>query len=171
MDNREKFKTIFQELLINIYTPKLYLEYKFLNIVQALDIYHKQTKKIKHNIEYMSQDSCQNGIAQQLCEVIQNYPIQEDFKTFLDSQVKYLFKVEMNLKDRLRNIIDNISYLFIENNDATKQSFADTFNSQDDSLFSRINQDQDLKDKFIKRVTEIRNNLTNPDKKIKLKNQ
>ena len=119
----------------------------------------------------MSQDSCQNGIAQQLCEVIQNYPIQEDFKTFLDSQVKYLFKVEMNLKDRLRNIIDNISYLFIENNDATKQSFADTFNSQDDSLFSRINQDQDLKDKFIKRVTEIRNNLTNPDKKIKIKNQ
>ncbi|WP_376750877.1 hypothetical protein [Microcystis wesenbergii] len=79
--------------------------------MQALDIYHKQTKKIKHNIEYMSQDSCQNGIAQQLCEVIQNYPIQEDFKTFLDSQVKYLFKVEMNLKaqgvtERLKSLLD-----------------------------------------------------------------
>jgi hypothetical protein len=97
--------------------------------------------------------------------------MEEDFKRFLDGKVKYLFKVEKNLKDRLRDIIDNISYLFVENNDDTKQSFADTFNSQDDSLFSRINQDQDLKDKFIKRVTEIRNNLTNPDKKIKLKNQ
>jgi len=169
IDKREKFKIVFQELLINIYNPELYLEYKFLNIVQALEIYHKQTQKGKHKIEYMSQDSYQNGIYQKLREVIQNYPMEEDFKRFLDEQVKYLFKVEKNLKHRLRDIIDKISYLFVENNDDTKQSFADTFNSQDDSLFSRITKDQDLKDKFIKRVVYIRNNLTNPDKKIQIK--
>jgi hypothetical protein len=171
IDKREKFKIVFQGLLINIRTPELYLEYQFLNIVQALEIYHKQTQKGKHKIEYMSQDSYQNGIYQKLREVIQNYPMEEDFKRFLDGKVKYLFKVEKNLKDRLRDIIDNISYLFVENNDDTKQSFADTFNSQDDSLFSRITKDQDLKDKFLKRVTEIRHNLTHPDKEIKIKNQ
>ncbi|MBE8995473.1 HEPN domain-containing protein [Microcystis aeruginosa] len=171
IDKREKFKIVFQGLLINIRTPELYLEYQFLNIVQALEIYHKQTQKGKHKIEYMSQDSYQNGIYQKLREVIQNYPMKEDFKRFLDGKVKYLFKVEKNLKDRLRDIIDNISYLFVENNDDTKQSFADTFNSQDDSLFSRITKDQDLKDKFLKRVTEIRHNLTHPDKEIKIKNQ
>lgn len=172
IDKREKFKIVFQGLLINIRTPELYLEYQFLNIVQALEIYHKQTQKGKHKIEYMSQDSYQNGIYQKLREVIQNYPMEEDFKRFLDGKVKYLFKVEKNLKDRLRDIIDNISYLFVENNDDTKQSFADTFNSQDDSLFSRITKDQDLKDKFIKRVVYIRNNLiVHPDKEIKIKNQ
>jgi len=137
-----------------------------------LEIYHKQTQKGKHKIEYMSQDSYQNGIYQKLREVIQNYPMEEDFKRFLDEKVKYLFKVEKNLKHRLRDIIDKISYLFVENNDDTKQSFADTFNSQDDSLFSRITKDQDLKDKFIKRVVYIRNNLiVHPDKEIKIKNQ
>ncbi|TRU88618.1 MAG: hypothetical protein EWV76_02540 [Microcystis novacekii Mn_MB_F_20050700_S1] len=174
IDKREKFKIVFQGLLINIKTPELYLEYKFLNIVQALEIYHKQTQKGNHKIEYMSQDSYQNGIYQEFRKVIQNYPIQdqEDFKNFLDGKVKYLFKVEKNLKDRLRDIIDNISYLFVENNDASKQSFADTFNSQDDSLFSRITQDRKELDKFLKRVVDIRNNLiVHPDKEIKIKNQ
>ncbi|MCZ8202648.1 hypothetical protein [Microcystis sp. LE19-55.1A] len=32
IDKREKFKIVFQELLINIYNPELYLDYKFLNI-------------------------------------------------------------------------------------------------------------------------------------------
>ncbi|NCQ95864.1 MAG: hypothetical protein EWV75_14405 [Microcystis wesenbergii Mw_QC_S_20081001_S30D] len=86
IDKREKFKTIFQELLINIYTPKLYREYKFLNIVQALDIYHKQTKKGKHKIEYMSQDSYQNGINQQLSEVIQKL-----FKIILSKKISKRF--------------------------------------------------------------------------------
>lgn len=171
IDKREKFKTVFQELLINIYTPELYLEYKFLNIVQALEIYHKHTKEGKHKIEYMSQDIYQNGIYKELSKVIQNYPIQEDFKKFLDGKVKYLFKVDMNLKDRLRDIIDNISYLFVENNDDTNKSFADTFNSQNDSLFSRINQDRDLKNKFLTRVVYIRNNLTHPNKSIEIKSQ
>jgi len=65
----------------------------------------------------------------------------------------------------------NISYLFIENNDDTNKSFAAIFNSQDDSLFSRITQEQDFKDKFLKQVTEIRNKLIHPNKSIEIKSQ
>jgi hypothetical protein len=54
--------------------------------VQALEIYHKQTQKGKHKIEYMSQDSYQNGINQQLSEVIQKL-----FKIILSKKISKRF--------------------------------------------------------------------------------
>jgi hypothetical protein len=51
IDKRERFKIIFQSLLVNIYTPDLYLEYKFFNIVQALEAYHKITKQTKQSLK------------------------------------------------------------------------------------------------------------------------
>lgn len=170
IDKRERFETVFQALLINIHTPNLYLEYKFLNIVQALESYHKISKKWKQSIEYISKTDYQEGIYKNILELIQNYPsseenstvsIYQDFKNFLCKKLEYLFKEDKSFMNRIGDILDHISEFYLD--DSTEpQSLASKF-SQKNVFFSKVKEQQQFKDNFLKKVRDTRHKLAHGD--------
>ncbi|WP_157867497.1 HEPN domain-containing protein [Gloeothece citriformis] len=113
---KDNLKIICELLFINIYTPQLYLEYQFINIIQALEAYHSNSSKYQD--KYISKNSFKHGIKQQLKNLIERYPsqdqdqelgISDEFKKVLINKLDFLNS--FTLKSRLFDLVKRVSPL------------------------------------------------------------
>jgi hypothetical protein len=127
INNQEKYTPVFQLLMTTIYTPNLYINYGFINIIQALESYHSASDRFKDKGKYQQSKIYKNGILKQLLEVIEEFPgknfdekfpersfdetngINDDFRGALKGGVQKLNRV--TLQTRLHQIIEEISDL------------------------------------------------------------
>lgn len=127
---REMYEPIFDLLMITMYTPNLYLHYKFLNIVQALEAYHTT----KYEGIYQDGKVYEKGLYKKFREVLDTFPsesvdrekgISDEFRNALKGKLKAQtrFTLETRLKELLREVSSLLPNDFIGNaND--RESFA-----------------------------------------------
>jgi|LakMenEpi03Aug12_release.lakeMendotaPanAssembly.Ray.scaffolds.fasta_scaffold111847_3 hypothetical protein len=122
INNQEKYTPVFQLLMTTIYTPDLYINYGFINIIQALESYHSASDRFKDKGKYQQSTIYKNGILKQLLEVIEEfaektvdeaYGISDDFRAALKGKIKGLNQV--TLQTRLNQLIEDISDLLPSN--------------------------------------------------------
>ena len=66
---RETYEPVFELLMTTMYTPNLYLHYKFLNIVQALEAYHTS----KYEGIYQDAKVYEKGLYQEFKKVLKDF--------------------------------------------------------------------------------------------------
>ncbi|MEH2156235.1 HEPN domain-containing protein [Nostoc sp.] len=117
INKQEEYKPVFQLLMTTMYTPNLYLNYGFLNVMQALEVYHS-ANRAKYKGIYHKDKIYKNGIFKKLLEVIEEFPgesvdqtfgISDDFREVLKGKLNFLNQV--TLQTRLNEIIEDISCL------------------------------------------------------------
>lgn len=127
INKQEKYTSVFQLIMTTTYTPNLYINYDFINIIQALESYHNASDRYKDKSKYQKSKIYENGICKQLLEVIEEFSgnnfdeklpersvdetngISDDFREALKGQVKGLNRV--TLQTKLHQIIEDISDL------------------------------------------------------------
>ncbi|BAY11527.1 ApeA N-terminal domain 1-containing protein [Calothrix sp. NIES-2098] len=129
LNKRQIYEPVFNLLMTTMYTPDLYLDYGFLNIIQALEVYHGN----KYKGTYQDDKVYKNGIYKKLLEVIQEFPsdssdnqygITNDFRQALKGKLN--FQNQVSLQTRLNEILADISHLLPDNfigSDNDKQNF------------------------------------------------
>jgi hypothetical protein len=154
INNQEKYTPVFQLLMTTIYTPNLYINYGFINIIQALESYHSASDRFKDKGKYQQSKIYKDGICNKLLEVIEEFPektvdeaygISDDFRAALKGKIKGLNQV--TLQTRLNQLIEDISDLLPSN-------------------FIGDVQDREL---FASRASKARNAWTHHDEKEKEK--
>ncbi|GBE92543.1 HEPN domain-containing protein [Nostoc cycadae] len=145
INKKETYEFVFDLLMTTIYTPSLYLHYKFINIIQALEAYHTS----KYEGIYQDQKIYEKGLYTLFREILNNFPseitdkekgISDEFRNALKGKLK--FQTRFTLETRLKEILNNISYLLPNN-------------------FIGSMEDREL---FARRASETRNALTHHDK-------
>jgi len=116
LHKKELYESVFDLFMITMYTPNLYLHYRFLNMIQALEVYHgNKYKKSK----YQETKIYQEGISKNLLEVIDKFPpknrenphgISDDFRDALKGQVNSNLN-RFTLHTKLAEILENITPL------------------------------------------------------------
>ena len=120
LNKRELYESVFDLLLITMYSPDLYLHYKFLNMIQALEAYHT----IKYEGIYQDQKIYQKGIYTEFRKILDEFPsenddkengISEEFRNALIGKLKNQtrFSLETRLKEILRDILPLLPNNFI----------------------------------------------------------
>ncbi|MGM3304468.1 HEPN domain-containing protein [Anabaena sp. WFMT] len=154
INNQEKYTPVFQLLMTTIYTPNLYINYGFINIIQALESYHSASDRFKDKGKYQKSEKYKDGIYKKLLEVIEDFAresvgeangISDDFRAALKGKIKGLNQI--TLQTRLNQLIKNISDLLPSN-------------------FIGDVQDREL---FASRASKTRNAWTHHDEKEKEK--
>jgi hypothetical protein len=142
---REVYESVFELLMITMYTPNLYLHYRFLNIVQALEAYHTS----KHEGLYQDKKVYEKGLCKEFLKVLKSFPsesvdrdngISDEFRNALKGKLKS--QTRFTLETRLKEILSSLFPLLPEN-------------------FIGSIQDREL---FAHRASETRNALTHHDK-------
>lgn len=112
-------KPVYDLFFATRYNPHLYLESNFLNLVQAVETYHRR----KYVGKYMTDDEYQQGLYKSLLHVLPQ-DLEEGFKQAL-KEGKLKYANEYSLRKRLQEIVDriapNISIGFMSSNRKTKE--------------------------------------------------
>jgi hypothetical protein len=154
INNQDKYTPVFQLLMTTIYTPNLYLNYGFINIIQALESYHSASDRFKDKGKYQQSKIYKDGICKKLLELTNEfaeesvdkiYGISDDFREALKGKIKGLNQI--TLQTRLNQLIEDISDLLPTN-------------------FIGNVQDREL---FASRASKTRNAWTHHDQKEKVK--
>ncbi|MGB3695114.1 MAG: HEPN domain-containing protein, partial [Spirulinaceae cyanobacterium] len=128
LKKKKMYESVFELLMITVYTPSLYLHYGFLNIIQALEVYHGN----KYKGTYQENKTYKEGVYKKLLEVIENFPsdnpdsgygISDDFRAALKGKLNFLN--QNSLQTRLGEIVEDITCLlpddFIGDTQAKKE--------------------------------------------------
>src|ERR687886_363237 len=95
LNKKEVYESVFELFMTTMYASNLYLHYGFLNMIQALEVYHGN----KYQGKYQEEKIYKNGIYKDILEVIENFPpqsdqnksgISEDFKNALKGKLNFL---------------------------------------------------------------------------------
>lgn len=135
----ELLEPIYSLYFGTLYNPHMYLEHQFLNIVQALESYHRRV----HGGDYQERDKYLKGLYITFVRSIPN-DLDSGFEESLKRKLKYLN--EYSLRKRLKEILNNCSLNL-------PKSFGDK-------------RAQEL---FIEQVADTRNYLTHFDVELKEK--
>ena len=106
-----------------LYSPKMYLQFEFLSLVQALEAYHRR----KYEGKYVTDDDYKEIYATLTSAIPQNLDV--SFKTSLKEKVKYLN--DFSLRKRLKKIIDDlgdIARILIKSPEALIEDIVNTRN-------------------------------------------
>lgn len=145
INKREEYEPVFDLLMATMYSSSLYLGYKFLNIIQALEAYHTS----KYEGSYQDKKIYKQGLYQEFIKVLDKFPsesdnqengISDEFRNALKGNLKN--QTSFTLETRLKEILNKVSSLLPNN-------FIGSV--KDRELFSR-------------RASETRNALTHHDK-------
>ena len=145
INKREEYEPVFDLLMATMYSSSLYLGYKFLNIIQALEAYHTS----KYEGSYQDKKIYKKGLYKKFIEVLNDFPsesdnqengISDEFRNALKGKLKN--QTSFTLETRLKEIINKVSSLLPNN-------FIGSV--KDRELFSR-------------RASETRNALTHHNK-------
>jgi hypothetical protein len=118
LDKKETYESVFELFMITMYTPNLYLHYGFLNMIQALEVYHGN----KYEGKYQKNENYKEGIYKNLLEAIEKFPsensnsqhgISDDFRAALKGKLDFLN--EHTLQTRLGEILEDLVYLLPDN--------------------------------------------------------
>ena len=145
INKREEYEPVFDLLMATMYASSLYLHYKFLNIIQALEAYHTS----KYEGSYQDRKIYKKGLYKKFIEVLRDFPsesddqengISDEFRNALKGKIKdqTRFTLETRLKELLSDVFSLLPNNFIGS-------------VKDRELFSR-------------RASETRNALTHHDK-------
>jgi hypothetical protein len=147
INKREEYEPVFDLLMATMYSSSLYLGYKFLNIIQALEAYHTS----KYEGSYQDRKIYKKGLYKKFIEVLNDFPsesdnqengISDEFRNALKGKLKN--QTSFTLETRLKEILNKVSSLL-----PNKPDFIG--NKKDRELFS-------------KRASETRNALTHHNK-------
>lgn len=89
-----------------LYSPKMYLQHKFLSLIQALEGYHRRV----HDGKYVSDESFREvytKLVEAIPDKIGKDPIEDDFKERLTRQMEHAH--EYSLRTRLQKLMDVLS--------------------------------------------------------------
>lgn len=118
LHKKEIYESVFELFMTTMYTPSLYLHYGFLNMIQALEVYHGN----KYEGTYQLNEIYKEGIYEKLLEAINQFPsnsvdskggISDDFRAALKGKLNFLN--QHTLQTRLSEILEDITYLLPEN--------------------------------------------------------
>src|SRR5919199_2823064 len=118
LNKKEVYESVFELFMTTMYASNLYLHYGFLNMIQALEVYHGN----KYQGKYQEEKIYKNGIYKDILEVIENFPpqsdqnksgISEDFKNALKGKLNFLN--EHSLQTRLGEILKDVTCLLPDN--------------------------------------------------------
>jgi len=118
-----------------LYNPRMYLEHRFLSLIQAIESFHQRI----YGGEYLSDENYKK-VYDTLVNAIPN-GVKIDFKESLENKLKY--GNEFSLRKRLKEIFDKyqeILNVFIENKNTFIEKVVDTRNYQ-------TYHDEDLKER------------------------
>jgi hypothetical protein len=118
-----------------LYNPRMYLEHRFLSLIQAIESFHQRI----YGGEYLS-DEDYKDVFDALVNAIPS-GVKRDFKESLENKLKY--GNEFSLRKRLKEIFDKYQEIlneFIENKNAFIEKVVDTRNYQ-------THHDEDLKER------------------------
>ena len=134
---KEIYESVFELFMTTMYTPSLYLHYGFLNMIQALEVYHGN----RYEGTYQKDDVYKEGVYKNLLEVIEKFPsdnaeslrgINDDFRAALKGKLNFLN--QHTLQTRLGEILEDITYLlpdnFIGNTDDKKNFISRASNTR-----------------------------------------
>lgn len=147
INKREEYEPVFDLLMATMYSSSLYLGYKFLNIIQALEAYHTS----KYEGSYQDKKIYKKGLYKKFIEVLNDFPsesdnqengISDEFRNALKGKLKN--QTSFTLETRLKKILNKVSSLLPNEPDFIG-------NEKDRELFSR-------------RASETRNALTHHNK-------
>lgn len=111
ISKREAYESVFDLLMTTMYTPSLYLHYRFLNIIQALEVYHTS----KYEGTYQDRKVYEKGLYRQFLEVLKNFPsesvdrengISDEFRNALKGKLKS--QTRFTLETRLKEILSDV---------------------------------------------------------------
>ncbi|CCI36132.1 ApeA N-terminal domain 1-containing protein [Microcystis aeruginosa] len=145
INKREEYEPVFDLLMATMYSSSLYLGYKFLNIIQALEAYHTS----KYEDSYQDKKIYEKGLYKKFREVLDKFPsesdnqengISDEFRNALKGKLKN--QTSFTLETRLKEILNKVSSLLPNN-------------------FIGNEKDREL---FSKRASETRNALTHHNK-------
>ena len=139
INKRETYKSVFDLLMITMYSPSLYLHYKFINVIQALEVYHTN----KYEGMYQDKKVYEKGICKKFLEVLNGFPskstdsengISDEFRNALKGKLKS--QTRFTLETRLKEILKDISFLLpddfigsIEDRESFARRASDTRNA------------------------------------------
>jgi hypothetical protein len=118
LHKRERYESVFELFMTTMYTPSLYLHYGFLNMIQALEVYHGN----KYKGTYQPDEIYKKGVYEKLLEAIKQFPsnsvdskhgISDDFRAALKGKLNFLN--QHTLQTRLGEILEDITCLLPEN--------------------------------------------------------
>ena len=118
-----------------LYNPRMYLEHRFLNLIQAIESFHQRI----HRGEYLSVEEYK-PVYKTLVNAIPDW-VRSDLKNRLKEYLKY--GREFSLRKRLKEIFDKYQQVidrFIENKNTFIRKVVDTRNYQ-------IHHDEDIKER------------------------
>ena len=118
-----------------LYNPRMYLEHRFLSLIQAIESFHQHI----YEGEYLSDENYKK-VYDALVNAIPS-GVKTDFKESLENKLKY--GNEFSLRKRLKEILDKyqeILNVFIENKNTFIEKVVDTRNYQ-------THHDEDLKER------------------------
>lgn len=133
---KETYESVFELFMTTMYTPNLYLHYGFLNMIQALEVYHGN----KYEGTYQEDRAYKGGIYEKLLEAIESFPseadnqngISDDFRSALKGKLNFLN--QHTLQTRLSEILGDITSLlpdnFIGDNDNRKSFISRASNTR-----------------------------------------
>ena len=114
IEQRSTYQSVFDLLMITMYSPDLYLHYKFLNMIQALEAYHT----IGYEGMYQDQKIYEKGIYKEFRKILKDFPsendnkengISEEFRKALLGKLKS--QTRFTLETRLKQILSSLSSL------------------------------------------------------------
>jgi hypothetical protein len=109
-----------------LYNPRMYLEHRFLSLIQAIESFHQRT----YGGDYLSDEDYKKVVYDALVTAIPE-EVRSDLKDRLKEYLKY--GNEFSLRKRLKEIFDKYQEVlnkFIENRDAFIEKVVDTRNYQ-----------------------------------------
>jgi hypothetical protein len=137
IEKSEKLKPVFDYFFSTIYAQKLYLEHRFLNLVMALEFYHRRTRKAK----YQTDDEFRSGTYPRLVEAIPK-ELPADFSSSLESRMAWLN--EYSLRKRIIDILASYKDVVSSRIDDPKQFAKDVADSRNNI----IHQDESVKEQY-----------------------
>jgi hypothetical protein len=118
INKREEYEPVFDLLMATMYSSSLYLGYKFLNIIQALEAYHTS----KYEDSYQDKKIYEKGLYKKFREVLDKFPsesdnqengISDEFRKALKGKLKN--QTSFTLETRLKEILNKVSSLLPNN--------------------------------------------------------
>ena len=118
INKREEYEPVFDLLMATMYSSSLYLGYKFLNIIQALEAYHTS----KYEGSYQDKKIYKQGLYQEFIKVLDKFPsesdnqengISDEFRNALKGKLKN--QTSFTLETRLKEILNKVSSLLPNN--------------------------------------------------------
>ncbi len=118
LNKKETYESVFELFMTTMYNPSLYLHYSFINMIQALEVYHGN----KYQVIYQKNKVYKEGIYNRLLETINEFPsehtdsrhgISDDFREALKGKLNFLN--QHTLQTRLGEILEDIICLLPDN--------------------------------------------------------